>query len=412
MKHKKYPKFEDYDFSDCREITGDELFRINGGGRIQSDQNENPPEGDSSSGSDSYTVQSGDTLSQIVHAYNQANGTNLTVGDVAALSGIENPDLIIPGQSIVFGNNEQGSEQGQGSVPAVAGSDNSSVPSSTGTNSATPTNINPSIPDNSNSVATGPGFEPSPDVMNNPQAYAYWMAMQAQSEQEGNPNRDYNVLGNTIKTAKKTNQADKNIDTISLDSRDQYRISTMLMKGQKNAIDIVLAEKKQKTASKDNKSDCYFKIYVDQPGNGNNRNTFKFYGFDNIDTGHVFIEVGNSKTGEVITRGFYPDLGGARRKTLIEGKITKGKVFDDSSYNKDKIDVEKSFSISEYDFYVTKTSILQDEACPPLYQLSNYNCTNWAVDKATKIGLNIPQTIGSWPLGGGLNPGDLGEDLR
>ncbi|MCR5061953.1 MAG: M23 family metallopeptidase [Treponema sp.] len=35
MKHKKYPKFEDYDFSDCREITGDELYRINGGGRIE-----------------------------------------------------------------------------------------------------------------------------------------------------------------------------------------------------------------------------------------------------------------------------------------------------------------------------------------------------------------------------------------
>ena len=43
MKHKKYPKFEDYDFSDCREITGDELYRINGGGRIQPEQNENPP---------------------------------------------------------------------------------------------------------------------------------------------------------------------------------------------------------------------------------------------------------------------------------------------------------------------------------------------------------------------------------
>ncbi len=59
MKRKKYPKFEDYDFSDCREITGDELYRINGGGRIEPEQNENPPEVTSSNSSDNYTVQSG-----------------------------------------------------------------------------------------------------------------------------------------------------------------------------------------------------------------------------------------------------------------------------------------------------------------------------------------------------------------
>ncbi|MCR5063579.1 MAG: LysM peptidoglycan-binding domain-containing protein [Treponema sp.] len=119
MKHKKYPKFEDYDFSDCREITGDALYRINGGGRIEPEQNENPPEGTSSNSSDNYTVQSGDTLSQIVYDYNQANGTHLTVDEVAALSGIENPDLILPGQSIVFSNPEQGGDSGQPVDPSV-----------------------------------------------------------------------------------------------------------------------------------------------------------------------------------------------------------------------------------------------------------------------------------------------------
>lgn len=79
---KKYPKFEDYDFSGCREIIGD-------------------------------------TLSQIVYDYNQANGTHLTVDEVAALSGIENPVLI---------------HSGQGSDPAMT------EPSSTGSarNSANP----------------------------------------------------------------------------------------------------------------------------------------------------------------------------------------------------------------------------------------------------------------------------------
>ena len=86
---KKYKclNLDDYIFPGCREITGDELYRINGGGRIEADKNETPPEGDSSNNSDSYTVQSGDTLSQIVYDYNQANGTHLTVDEVAALSG-------------------------------------------------------------------------------------------------------------------------------------------------------------------------------------------------------------------------------------------------------------------------------------------------------------------------------------
>ena len=35
MNRKKYPLFENYDFSDCHEITGDELFLINGGARVE-----------------------------------------------------------------------------------------------------------------------------------------------------------------------------------------------------------------------------------------------------------------------------------------------------------------------------------------------------------------------------------------
>lgn len=122
MKKKhKCLNLDDYIFPGCREITGDELYRINGGGRIEPEQDENPPEEGSSSNADSYTVQGGDTLSQIVYDYNQANGTNLTVDEVAQMSGIENPDLIYPGQSIVFGNSEQGDDSGQSVDPTAQG---------------------------------------------------------------------------------------------------------------------------------------------------------------------------------------------------------------------------------------------------------------------------------------------------
>ncbi|MCR5061955.1 MAG: LysM peptidoglycan-binding domain-containing protein [Treponema sp.] len=198
MKHKKYPKFEDYDFSDCREITGDELYRINGGGRIQPEQNENPPEGDSSNNSDSYTVQSGDTLSQIVYDYNQANGTHLTVDEVAALSGIENPDLIHPGQSIVFSNPEQGGDSGQPVDPTSQGGQ---IPQTGETSSSSIPNVNPSIPYNSNSGAIGTGYEPPKEIMDNPQAYAYWNAMQDLAAHQGEPDKykDYNVQGDHTK---------------------------------------------------------------------------------------------------------------------------------------------------------------------------------------------------------------------
>lgn len=147
---KKYKclNLDDYIFPGYEEITGDELYRINGGGRIQPEQNENPPE-EGSSSSDNYTVQSGDTLSQIVYDYNQANGTHLTVDEVAALSGIENPDLILPGQSIVFSNPEQGGETGQPVDPT-----NPAESTSTSSNPSSTSSGNPSA----NSGTTVPDF--------------------------------------------------------------------------------------------------------------------------------------------------------------------------------------------------------------------------------------------------------------
>ena len=45
------------------------------------------------------------------------------------------------------------------------------------------------------------------------------------------------------------------------------------------------------------------------------------------------------------------------------------------------------------------------------YNLNTFNCTNFAYHIALLAGLNLPRTIGSCPLGGGMNPGDFGVDL-
>ena len=83
---------------DARELTEEEMILVNGGGKEQGGQQESQGES-----SETQTVKKGDTLGQIVADYNKDHGTDLTVADVAKMSGIENPDLIYPGQKISFG---------------------------------------------------------------------------------------------------------------------------------------------------------------------------------------------------------------------------------------------------------------------------------------------------------------------
>lgn len=71
---------------------------------------------------DTHTVVSGDTLSEIVYNYNKENGTKLTVNEVAKNSGISDPDKIYPGQEIKLGasNSTNSGSSSQGNNPASA----------------------------------------------------------------------------------------------------------------------------------------------------------------------------------------------------------------------------------------------------------------------------------------------------
>ncbi|MGC4231556.1 MAG: hypothetical protein QM594_00965 [Niabella sp.] len=46
------------------------------------------------------------------------------------------------------------------------------------------------------------------------------------------------------------------------------------------------------------------------------------------------------------------------------------------------------------------------------YDLNTNNCTSFAVEAFEHIGISLPRTNGSWTNGGGLNPGNLGQDIR
>lgn len=95
--------------SGIRILTIEELYMINGGKQVSKDENE----GD-------YTVKQGDTLSKIAREhYPDASTKELSekIKEIAKNSGIENPDLIRPGQKIVF-DDKKGSEPSSSTAPS------------------------------------------------------------------------------------------------------------------------------------------------------------------------------------------------------------------------------------------------------------------------------------------------------
>ena len=49
---------------------------------------------------------------------------------------------------------------------------------------------------------------------------------------------------------------------------------------------------------------------------------------------------------------------------------------------------------------------------PPEYDLNDHNCTDFCLDLLEEIGAGITSQEGTWPGGGGHNPGDLGQDIE
>ena len=47
-----------------------------------------------------------------------------------------------------------------------------------------------------------------------------------------------------------------------------------------------------------------------------------------------------------------------------------------------------------------------------MYDLDNYNCTDFGIEIGNLAGLELPDYYGTWLGGGGSNPGAPGQDLR
>jgi len=126
---------------------------------------------------------------------------------------------------------------------------------------------------------------------------------------------------------------------------------------------------------------------------------------NSLTVGHTFLGFSQSGGSSIpVNRyvGFYPS-------TMVSPFLpeTPGAVADNSNT---AYDVSVTFSVSGAQF---KTAMEQFAAATKgNYNLNWNNCTDICISALNIIGLNVPKTIGTWPLGQGANPADLGEDLR
>ncbi|WP_418124385.1 hypothetical protein ACNFU2_06960 [Chryseobacterium sp. PTM-20240506] len=145
-------------------------------------------------------------------------------------------------------------------------------------------------------------------------------------------------------------------------------------------------------------------IHVDQPGKGGDRDTYEYN--HGTDPGHSFITLTRKNTDGSVdskTFGFYP----YPQSVNPIASEADGKIRDNLGHEQEVVQTrpinEKNFN-DILDFVESKKNTK--------YDLNTNNCTDFVINCAAAGGINLPRTKGTWPNGGGTNPGDLGEDLR
>ena len=133
-------------------------------------------------------------------------------------------------------------------------------------------------------------------------------------------------------------------------------------------------------------------IYVDQPI-ANSSATYSYT------VGHAFI--GISQSGNTSILGFYPiDFSKPTKKS------DQSVLGDDSNHSFD-VSISKAVSSSELAAILTYV-----KDYPQTYHLDDFNCTDFAIAIGSLAGMSLQDTQGTWPGGGGSNPGNLGQDIR
>lgn len=149
-------------------------------------------------------------------------------------------------------------------------------------------------------------------------------------------------------------------------------------------------------------------LAVDQPQPGT-RKAFKMLsGGDVCNVGHTFLILEQTIGGVTTKRsiGFYPSGTCTPLNPEAPGIINNDEEHD---YN-----VSVSTTLSGTAFMNFISRVKNNVSLNNNYNLNFNNCTTWAHDMVTNSTEmeNIPGTQSFWPLGHGMNPGDMGEDIR
>jgi hypothetical protein len=139
-------------------------------------------------------------------------------------------------------------------------------------------------------------------------------------------------------------------------------------------------------------------LFVDQP-TPNSRDTWSGWATD-PDVGHTFIGIEQGNFTRFV--GFYPTDG----VNPYTSPSDPSSLVDDSSHPYD-VKIELNLTAAQLTNII---NFIKNRV--GTYNLNNYNCTDFGLNVCILAGITLPDTHGSWPGGGGSNPGDLGEDIR
>jgi hypothetical protein len=124
-----------------------------------------------------------------------------------------------------------------------------------------------------------------------------------------------------------------------------------------------------------------------------------------VNVGHTFLIFTENPGQWATTRnvGFYPT------SMVVPGSPSSPGVLnndDNTGYN-----ISLTVTVNSSQFFAMLNYMYQANNTNT-YNLNSNNCTDFAVDAMDYGGVSIPATIGTWLGGQGLDPGDLGEDIR
>lgn len=152
---------------------------------------------------------------------------------------------------------------------------------------------------------------------------------------------------------------------------------------------------KEETKCFDTTKPAKVTLYVEQPIPNSREITASI--------GHTFIGIEQGNVSRYL--GFYPDSAEASLLSPQDAQMheNSGDIYDVSI----TMDVSPGQLTNVINFI---------NEYPEVYDLNNYNCSDFGIDVAEKCGVNLPRTIGVYDKYifrfEGRNPADLGQDIR